>query len=50
MDQSDQNNKRSMRLFALFLISTTAIFCALFLEAPFTNSSMAFKKGFRFGP
>ncbi len=30
MDQSDQNNKRSMRLFALFLISTTAIFCALF--------------------
>ncbi len=25
MDQSDQNKKRNMMLFALFLISTTAI-------------------------
>ena len=30
MDQSDQNKKRSMTLFALFLIGTSAIYCALF--------------------
>ncbi len=29
MDQSDQNKKRSMMLFALVLLSTSVIICAL---------------------
>ncbi len=32
MDQLDQNKKRSMRLFALVLLSTSVILCALFFE------------------